>query len=374
MSFCAPNTVNNLSSGAHVVIPLGDIIDIRYGKDHQHIPSGDVPVHGTGGVMRHGAEALGHGPAILIGRKGTIDKPRLVHGPYWAVDTVFHCPVSPEFDPDFIFALVAKVNWKRLSEATGVPSLSASSVANVKLTVPVDRAEQERLSGYIKATDQKIDALKAKKSAVEDYKRGLMQKLFSREIRFAREDGATFPMWKEVRLGDVFHERVGKGPDGGELLSVTMKKGVMKAADVGRADGASADLSSYKHVLPGDIAYNSMRMWQGASGLSKHSGIVSPAYTVVTPEDDQCGVFWSYYLKLPELVFQFRRHSQGLTSDTWNLKFPAFSRIKVVVPDIAEQKLIGSALMGIDQKIEKLDAHIESMGAFKKGLLQKLFV
>lgn len=226
----------------------------------------------------------------------------------------------------------------------------------------------------IASADAKIDALKGKKAALENYKRGLMQKLFSREIRFTKEDGETFPMWKEVRLGDIFHERAEKGPDGGELLSVTMTMGVVRAADVGRADGASADLSSYKHVLPGDIAYNSMRMWQGASGLSKHSGIVSPAYTVVTPEDDQCGVFWSYYLKLPELVFQFRRHSQGLTSDTWNLKFPAFSRIQVVVPDIAEQKLIGSALMGIDRKIEKLDAHIESMGAFKKGLLKKLFV
>lgn len=245
--------------------------------------------------------------------------------------------------------------------------------AKIPLALP-DQPEQEKIGAVLDATSRKITLLIDKKTALEDYKRGLMQRLFSRELRFTRDDGSAFPDWEERRLSKMFRERSERGNPTAELLSVTMHNGVRRASDVARAQEASVDRSNYKCVCSGDIAYNSMRMWQGANGLSEYDGIVSPAYTVVTPNCGQIPKFWAYYFKFPPVVNQFRKYSQGLTKDTWNLKFPLFGEIKVMVPHPDEQRKIAATFSVVDAKIDALSQKISEMEAFKKGLLQKLFV
>lgn len=154
---------------------------------------------------------------------------------------------------------------------------------------------------------------------------------------------------------------------------MTRFNGVMKAEDVERANAPSVDLSNYKLVLPGDIAYNSMRMWQGASGVSAHRGIVSPAYTVVVPCEGQLPSFWGYYFKLPATIGVFERYSQGLTSDTWNLKFSAFSLISLPVPHPDEQAKIAAALAALDRRLDLAACEEAALRRFKAGLLQAMF-
>ncbi len=89
-------------------------------------------------------------------------------------------------------------------------------------------------------------------------------------------------------MGECFSERVESMPDG-ELISVTINDGIKKFSELGRHDNSNDNKSKYKKVCVGDIAYNSMRMWQGASGYSPYEGIVSPAYTVLSPN---AGVFY----------------------------------------------------------------------------------
>jgi type I restriction enzyme S subunit len=180
--------------------------------------------------------------------------------------------------------------------------------------------------------------------------------------------------WEVKRLGKLFKERTERGGEDLELLSVTISDGVVRASELERKNNASADLSNYKRVQPGDIVYNSMRMWQGASGVSHWHGLVSPAYTVVTPVDNQNPVFWSYHFKLSHSVDKFARFSQGLTSDTWNLKYPAFSAIKMAFPpDPAEQQKIADCLSSLDEVIELEAKRLDALKAHKKGLLQQLF-
>jgi type I restriction enzyme S subunit len=206
------------------------------------------------------------------------------------------------------------------------------------------------------------------------FKAGLMQRLFSQKLRFTQDNGSAFPDWEEKRLGDVFTERSERGNTDGELLSVTMHSGVVRAVDANRANGASADLSNYKTVEVDDIAYNSMRMWQGANGVSRYSGIVSPAYTVILSKIPQIMGFWGYYFKLPTVIFLFERNSQGLTSDTWNLKFPALATIQLPIPHPEEQRKIAAALSALDAKIAATALQITKTERFKQGLLQQMFV
>ena len=253
------------------------------------------------------------------------------------------------------------------------PQLTVKDIKQFKVNSP-SLPEQQKIASFLSSVDKKIDLLRQKKDALDLYKNGLMQKIFSQEIRFKQDDGSDFPDWEEVALGEVFAERSERGHGDKQLLGVTLYKGVVRASEIEKIDRSSSDLSNYKYVKMGDIAYNSMRMWQGASGASSYNGIVSPAYTVITPLGDNETKFWAYLFKYPEMIKVFERHSQGLTSDTWNLKFKALSTIKVLRPSGEEQKKISAFFNSIDAKLEKFSSQIEQMETFKKGLLQQMFV
>ena len=156
--------------------------------------------------------------------------------------------------------------------------------------------------------------------------------------------------WEQRKLGECFDERQERSAEG-ELISVTINEGIKRFSDLGRHDNSSEDKSHYKKVGVGDIAYNSMRMWQGASGFSPYSGILSPAYTVVIPKADVDSLFFSYVFKKPQMIHTFQISSQGITSDTWNLKFPAFSEIETTLPKIEEQRKIAAYFKQLDTLI-----------------------
>lgn len=145
--------------------------------------------------------------------------------------------------------------------------------------------------------------------------------------------------WEQRKLGELFNERKEKSSQG-ELLSVTINSGIVKFDTLDRKNNSSADKSNYRVVRYGDIAYNSMRMWQGASGLSMYNGIVSPAYTVITPRTNTDAGFMAVNFKRKSMIQVFQRNSQGLTSDTWNLKFPVLKNIRISIPKITEQQII----------------------------------
>ncbi len=157
--------------------------------------------------------------------------------------------------------------------------------------------------------------------------------------------------WEQRKLGDCFTERVESMPDG-ELLSVTINDGIKKFSELRRHDNSNDDKSKYKKVCVGDIAYNSMRMWQGASGYSPYEGIVSPAYTVLSPNSGINSKCIAYQFKLPEIIHIFQVNSQGITSDNWNLKFPALSQIEIFVSkDEQEQAKIAEYFENLDNLI-----------------------
>ena len=138
----------------------------------------------------------------------------------------------------------------------------------------------------------------------------------------------------------------------GELISVTINDGIKKFSELGRHDNSNEDKSKYKKVCIGDIAYNSMRMWQGASGYSPYNGIVSPAYTVLVANEDVNSKCIAYQFKLPRMIHAFQINSQGITSDNWNLKFPTLSDISIYISrSIDEQGKIASLLESLDHLI-----------------------
>lgn len=196
----------------------------------------------------------------------------------------------------------------------------------------------------------------------------LMQKLLTGKKRFP---GYTKP-WETVSLGDIFTNRTETGREDLPLLSITGEGGVVSRETLVKRDTSNPDKGRYLRISPGDIGYNTMRMWQGVSGLSSMEGIVSPAYTVVTPDKTLDAEFMATFFKYPPTVNLFRRYSQGLVNDTLNLKFRHFSEIKVTIPDKEEQRKIASVFRVLDQELTLLKQELALYKEQKKGLMQQL--
>jgi type I restriction enzyme S subunit len=178
--------------------------------------------------------------------------------------------------------------------------------------------------------------------------------------------------WKSVKLGELFEERVENNCAELELLSITGTKGIIPRSEIEGKDNSCDNKSNYLKVCKGDIAYNTMRMWQGVSALSDYNGIVSPAYTVLKPINSVCKKYFSYFFKLQHTIFQFYRHSQGLVDDTRNLKYKNFKKILVCVPPLPEQRAIAEILTTADKVIASKERLITAKQKQKQWLIQNL--
>ena len=178
--------------------------------------------------------------------------------------------------------------------------------------------------------------------------------------------------YKQCRIGDIYAERSQRGASDMELLSVTMNDGVKPRSEIEGKDNSSEDKSNYKIVRKGDMVYNSMRMWQGANGISPCDGIVSPAYTVLMPKQEINNGYFAALFKSANLINEFRKNSQGMTSDTWNLKYPQIETIKVQIPSVSEQYKVSEMFSVLDERIAAQSQLVESLKKYKRGLVKAL--
>ena len=253
-----------------------------------------------------------------------------------------------------VFFLENAINTlKIVIESTGVPQLTVPQLEKYEIIFPQQLTEEKKIGSFFNSLDNLITLHQRKYDKLVAVKKSLLEKMFP-------ADGETVPKirfkgfsdaWEQRKLGDYFIERNERSGDG-EMISVTINSGIRKFDELNRHDTKPDDLSKYKRVEIGDIAYNSMRMWQGASGYSPYSGILSPAYTVITPKEGVSSRFFAYLIKRPKTIHLFEINSQGLTKDTWNLKFPAFAPIEVKAPESYEEQVnISRILIQLDNLI-----------------------
>lgn len=229
--------------------------------------------------------------------------------------------------------------------------------------------EQERIAEILSAQG-KLIALKER--LIEEKKRQkkyLMQQLLTGKKRLSGFND----VWVDVKLGDVFAERVETNHQDLELLSVTGTNGVVPRATIETKDNSSEDKSKYLKICKGDIGYNTMRMWQGVSALSNYEGIVSPAYTILVPSEKISAEYFSYLFKMHAVIFLFYRFSQGIVDDTRSLKYHEFAKLHLNVPsDKREQEAIAKILATADTEIAILQKDLDQEKQKKKALMQFL--
>ncbi len=280
--------------------------------------------------------------------------------------------------PDFVFSNLENRYEELRSISSGDGSrggLNKKLIGDIVFPCP-SFDEQKSIGDFFYDLNDLITLHQRKSDQLKKLKAYFLQNLFPAKeekvpkIRFKGFTGE----WEERKIGDCFDERKESMPNG-ELLSVTINEGVKRFSELERHDSSNQDKSKYKKVCIGDIAYNSMRMWQGASGVSNYEGIVSPAYTILQPKNGINSKFVSYLFKKKDILYIFQVNSQGITSDNWNLKFPILSKISIRLPaSIEEQNKIAKQMEKIDDIITLHQQKITQLQAVKKFLLQNLFV
>jgi type I restriction enzyme S subunit len=287
---------------------------------------------------------------------------------------------SPSLNP--IYAAIYFKTWLArkqiltLGGGTNISNLSQSILSSIIITHP-SLKKQKRIVEILSAWDRGIEQVERLIDAKQRLKKGLMQQLLTGRMRF-KEFGEPSTKrdrlpegWKEVKLADCFQERNENNPEL-PLLAITSNRGVISRDEIDRKDTSTADKSNYKRIAPHDIGYNTMRMWQGVSAVSELEGIVSPAYTICTPQKGCNPKFFEYLFKFRPVVHLFFRYSQGLVSDTLNLKYSNFSKIKIKIAEENEQCRIAAILEACDREIEQLRNKETALKEQKKDLMQKL--
>lgn len=282
-----------------------------------------------------------------------------------------------EMDKNFLYRLIQTKKFDEVanqSSGSKMPRADWNLVSNTEFIIPTSTKEQSRIADTFDAFDSLIALHQRKYEKLKLFKAAMLEKMFPKngetvpQIRFAGFSGE----WKKRKLGECFAERSERSADG-ELIAITINSGVVKASELNRHDNSSEDKSNYKVVRVNDIAYNSMRMWQGASGYSRYDGILSPAYTVLIPQEGINSRFFAYMFKRYDMIHEFEINSQGLTKDTWNLKYPALSPIRIMMPKHEEQAKIASYFENLDSLIVTQQRKYEKLKLFKVAMLEKMF-
>jgi len=180
-------------------------------------------------------------------------------------------------------------------------------------------------------------------------------------------------MSASTTLGDFFRVRKEKGEAGLPTLSVTMNDGLVDRADLDRKMETNLTPEEHLRVCEGDIAYNMMRMWQGAFGRAEKDGIVSPAYVVVEPKANLDSRFAAHWFKSARMIYLFWAYSYGLTKDRLRLYADDFCQIPATPPSLPEQARLANAFDAWHQAIAQTEALIDAKRRYFNWLYTKIF-
>jgi type I restriction enzyme S subunit len=174
---------------------FGDVLSVRYGKDHKSLGEGLFPCFGSGGVMRWVDKHISIGPSVLIPRKGSLSNIFFVAQPFWTVDTVFWTEIHRDLaDPRFVFYKALTIDWESMNVGSAVPSLTSKVITGESIQLP-PLHEQEAIAEVLSSLDDKIDLLGRQNKTLEGMAEALFRQWFIEE---AQDD------WEEVSLNDVF--------------------------------------------------------------------------------------------------------------------------------------------------------------------------
>lgn len=346
------------------------------------IIEGEYPVVFSNGILKTHNEFKAKAPGVVTGRSGTIGKVTYVEKDYWAHNTALWVTDFKENHPKYVYYFYINFDLERFASGSGVPTLNRNDVHSQKVFIPT-LPEQQKIAAFLTAVDEKIQQLAKKKDLLEQYKKGVMQKIFNQEIRFKDDDGNDFADWEEKKLSEVA-SKIQDGThfspntsDTGDFLYLTsknVKNGYIDLSNVQYIDKESHD-SIYKRcdVKFGDILITK----DGTIGqicvndLSEPFSLLS-SVAFIRP-NGLANNYFIYHLLTSEIG---QKEITGVIAGQAlkRITLTKINNFKFSLPCIEEQIKIAKFLSVIDDKINLVNQQLEKTKEYKKGLLQQMFV
>ena len=343
---------------------LGDVLHVRHGKSQHHIVAnnGQYPILATGGEIGRTNAYLYDKPSVLIGRKGTIDKPRYQDTPFWTVDTLFYTELSNAANPKFIYFKFQMIDWRSYNEASGVPSLNASTIENIEISIP-DYAEQHAIASTLSDVDMLLaaqDKLFAKKRNI---KQAAMQLLLTGKQRLPGFTGE----WGMKQLGDIAEIVMGQSPSSSNYNV----KGLGLPLIQGNAD--ISDRKTIRRIFTTEITKRG-KCGDILMSVRAPVGEISLAAFDVCLGRGVCAIRYANDYLYHYLISQepsWARLSKGSTFDSVNSA--DVNALEVCLPnDVDEQTAIATILSDMDADLTALEQQRDKTRAIKQGMMQEL--
>ncbi|MTC83946.1 restriction endonuclease subunit S [Providencia stuartii] len=360
------------------VITFGNVMSIRHGKNQQQIESknGLYPILATGGQIGWGNSYLWNKPSVLIGRKGSINKPRYCDTPFWTVDTLFYSEISHQVDSKFTYYKFCMIDWMQYNEASGVPSLNARTIENVLAAYPAKK-EQTAIANALSDVDALISELEkliAKKQAI---KTATMQQLLTGRTRlpqFALREDGTPKGTKPSELGEIPEDW--EVDSIGNLISITtgsrntqdrIEEGVypffVRSQTVERINTFSFDGEA---VLTAGDGVGTGKVFHYINGKFDFHQRVYLMYNFGEIID---GYFFYIYFSNN---FYDRIMSMTAKSSVDSVRREMIADMKMLLPTKKEQTAIATILSDMDAEIQALEQRLGKTRQIKQGMMQEL--
>lgn len=260
----------------------------------------------------------------------------------------------------------------------GLLNVPTNDFFQLKLCVPSSDKEQQKIAEFLSTIDTVIEKQKETVSAWEERKKGVMQKLFSQEVRFKADDGSDFPEWEEKKLGEVMSVKDVKQipTEEAPLMAFIAYQGVAEKGDrYDRSFLVKSDDKKYKRTDFNDFIYSSNNLDVGSIGLNKYgSAVISVVYEIFTFKDGFNPDCMNLLIQQPRIMSSIIRYRQGCLYGQYKIHSRDFLNVLISVPCLKEQQKIADCLSSLDEVIEKQKATLAAWEELKKGLLQQMFV
>ncbi|MFR4567555.1 MAG: restriction endonuclease subunit S [Blautia caecimuris] len=309
------------------------------------------------------------GDTFTVTGRGDVGYAVARHCKYVPIVRLLVCRPKENDNVDFF---AEQVNCARIFiESTGVPQLTAPQLAVIKLLRP-SLPEQQKIADFLSTIDTIIEKQRAMVSAWEERKKGVMQKLFSQEVRFKADDGSDFPDWEEKRLGDMVEFINGRAYKQDELLA-SGKYIVLRVGNLFTNDSyyySDLELDEDKYIEDGNLIY----AWSATFGPKIYHGDKCiyhyHIWKLKFDENAISKMFLNYYLQHDVEKIKSKRTGGTMVHITKN----AMEHRELEFPSLSEQQKIADCLSALDTVIQKQKETLEKWQELKKGLLQQMFV
>lgn len=315
------------------------------------------------------------GDTFTVTGRGDVGHAVARHCMYVPIVRLLVCQPNMDDDVDFF---AEQINYTRVFiESTGVPQLTAPQLSKIKVKRPT-LPEQRKIADFLSAVDAVIAAQQAEVDAWEQRKKGVMQKLFSQEVRFKADDGSDFPKWEEKTLGE-YCTQLKASIDPRKSPNTIFAEYSMPAFDEsrkarfvsGREMNSARKILSEPCVLVNKLNVRKRRIWlvknpeQNAVCSSEFVPLSSNAINLT---------FLSYFALTDRFTSYLMDCSSGSSNSQKRVVPDAILNYVMQIPSLPEQRKIADCLSSMDEVIQKSKDELAKWQELKKGLLQQMFV